>query len=122
MLLYDGECRLCRFAARCIVRLDRRHEVALLPLQDDAAKVLLAALPEGDRLDTWRIAQPDGSVAGYGAGIPELLQALRLTRPAGRLLGRLPDNMLEMLYRVVAGNRGILGRLAPDGAAPLRYP
>jgi len=122
VLLYDGECRFCRFAARCVVRLDRRHELALLSLQDNRAMPLLAALPASERLATWRLARPDGSVTGYGAGIPDLLGAIRLTRPAGRLLGQLPDSMLETLYRVIAGNRGILGRLAPDGLAPRRYP
>ena len=122
MLLYDGECRLCRFAARCVVRLDRRQEVALLPLQDDAASGLLAALAKNERLDTWRIAKPDGSLTGYGVGIPDLLQAIRLTRWAGRLLKLVPDPALEALYRVIAGNRGILGRFVPNGAAPRRFP
>lgn len=122
MLLYDGECRLCRFAARCVVRLDRRHELAFLPLQDDAASGLLAALSENERLDTWRIAQPDGSLTGYGAGVPDLLDAMRLTRPAGRLLGQVPDGVLEALYRAVARNRGSLGRFVPTGSAPRRFP
>jgi len=122
VLLYDGECRLCRFAARCVVRLDRRHELAFLPLQEDAASGLLAALPEHERLDTWRIAQPDGSLAGRGAGIPDLLQAIRLTRSTGRLLELVPDPALEALYGVIARNRGILGRLVPNGEAPRRFP
>ena len=122
MLLYDGECRLCRFAARCVVRLDRRHEVAFLPLQDDAASGLLAALPENERLETWRIAQPDGSLTGYGAGVADLLDAMRLTRTAGRVLGLVPDPALEALYRAIARNRGSLGRFVPNGVAPRRFP
>lgn len=122
VLLYDGECRLCRFTARSVARLDRRQELAFLPLQDAAASTLLAALAEDERLDTWRMVRPDGSLAGYGAGIPDLLQAMRLTRLVGRLLGRVPDGVLEALYGATARNRGTLGRLVPDGPAPKRFP
>lgn len=122
MLLYDGECRLCRFTARCVARLDRRQELAFLPLQDAAASTLLAALAEDERLDTWRMVRPDGSLTGYGAGIPDLLQAMRLTRSVGRLLGRAPARALESLYGAVARNRRTLGRLVPNGAAPRRHP
>ena len=122
MLLYDGECRLCRFAARCVVRLDRRHEVAFLPLQDDAASRLLAVLAENERLDTWRIAQPNGSLTGRGAGVPDLLDAMWLTRLGGRLLELVPDSALEAMYQAIARNRGSLGRFVPNGPAPRRFP
>jgi predicted DCC family thiol-disulfide oxidoreductase YuxK len=122
VLLYDAECRLCRFTARCVARLDRRQELALLPLQDAAASTLLAALDEDERLDTWRMVRPDGSLTGYGAGIPDLLQAMRLTRSVGRLLGRAPAGALEFVYGAVARNRRTLGRLVADGAAPRRHP
>lgn len=122
MLLYDGECRLCRFAARTVARLDRRHELALLPLQDDAAEPLLTTLGKDERLASWRFAHLDGSLSGHGAGIPELLESMRLTRSVGRLLGRAPAGALECVYAAVARNRRTLGRLVPDGAAPRRHP
>jgi len=122
VLLYDGECRLCRFAARCIVRLDRRQELAFLPLQDEAATPLLTAVPDNERFDTWRLASRDGSLSGFGAAAPALLAAMQLTRPLGRLLGRIPDPTLDRAYGLIARNRGTLGRLAPDGPAPRTYP
>jgi hypothetical protein len=72
-----------------------------LPLQDPAAEPLLASLPEGERLESWRLVRRDGSVSGYLG-----------------LRGRLPD----ALYRALAGRRDLLGRLVPDGSAPRRYP
>lgn len=120
VLLYDGECRFCRFTARVVDRLDRREELAILPFQDDAAAPLLAELPERERSATWRLARPDGSLAGYGAGGPELLAAMGVTRPVGRLLGRVPDSVLDRLYALAARNRSALGRFVPDGAAPRR--
>jgi predicted DCC family thiol-disulfide oxidoreductase YuxK len=122
VLLYDGECRLCRFTVRCVVQLDRRQELALLPLQDDAATSMLAAVSEDERLETWRLASTDGSLSGFGAGAPELLQAMGVTRPLGRLLGTIPDAMLDRAYGLIARNRGTLGRLVPQGPAPRRYP
>lgn len=121
MLLYDGECRLCRFAARCVVRLDRRHDVAFLPLQDDAATALLGALAKHELRTTWRLVERDGSLSEYGTGIPVLLGAIRLTS-AGRLLGLVPDGTLDALYRLIARNRGTLGRFVPNGPAPRRFP
>jgi predicted DCC family thiol-disulfide oxidoreductase YuxK len=122
VLLYDGECRFCRFAARFVVRLDRQQELAFLSLQDERAAPLLVALPASQRLATWRLARPAGALSGYGAGIRDLLETMQLARSARRLLSRVPDSVLDVMYGVVARNRGTLGRLVPDGPAPERYP
>ncbi|HLG08471.1 MAG TPA: DUF393 domain-containing protein [Gaiellaceae bacterium] len=122
MLLYDAGCRFCRFTALIVIGLDRRKDLAVLPLQDDAATALLAGLPDGERLDSWRLARRDGSLAGDGSGMPDLLEAMRLTRPVGRFLRVVPAPVLDRLYRLVARHRGRLGRLAPDRPGPRRFP
>jgi predicted DCC family thiol-disulfide oxidoreductase YuxK len=121
-LLYDAGCRGCRFAARIVARIDRERALAIMPLQDPSADELLAALPEGERLASWRLVAPDGTLAGYGAGLPALLQALRPTRPLGRLLGLVPARALDASYALFARNRGRLSKFAPDGPAPRRVP
>ena len=93
-----------------------------MPFQDEAAGPLLAELPEGERFASWRLVRPDGSLTGYGAGGPELLVSIRVTRPAGRLLRHVPDSTLDGLYALTARNRSTLGRLVPDGRAPRRFP
>lgn len=121
-LLYDAGCRGCRFAARVVARIDRERALAIMPLQDPGADALLAALPDSERLASWRLVAPDRTVAGYGAGLPELLRAMRATRPLGRLLGLVPAGALDAAYRLVARNRGRLAKLVPDGPAPRRVP
>jgi predicted DCC family thiol-disulfide oxidoreductase YuxK len=101
VLLYDADCRFCRFAARAVARLDRRERLAFLPLDDPAAGALLAELPAEERFASWRMVRRDGSVAGRGW-----------------VHGRVPD----AAYDLVARNRGRLGRLVPDGDGPYRYP
>ena len=122
LLLYDAACRGCRFAARVVARVDRAEHLAILPLQDSDAAPYLAVLPEHERLASWRLVAPDGSLAGYGAGVPALLATMRLTRPAGRLLALAPDHVLDGAYGLLARNRGRVGRLLPDGPAPRRFP
>jgi predicted DCC family thiol-disulfide oxidoreductase YuxK len=122
VLLYDGDCRLCRFAARLVARLDREHELAIVPLQHPDAAPLLESLPETERLASWRLARPDGMLVGFGAGVVPLFASMRLTRPLARLLAFVPDRMLDAAYRVVAGNRGTLGKLVPDVPATVVAP
>jgi predicted DCC family thiol-disulfide oxidoreductase YuxK len=116
VLLYDGDCRLCRFVARGIVRLDRPETLAVLPFDDPAAQRLLATVPEADRETTWHLVQ-DGGRASGGAGVAELLGLLPATRPLAPLLRRLP---LASIYGFVSSRRGRLGRFVPDGPAPRR--
>ena len=122
MLLYDAACRLCRFTARLVVRIDRAHELAVLPLQDDEAAALLASLSPEQRLASWWIALPNGSLLGQGAGLPALFEAMRITRPLGVVARALPGRLLDRTYELVARNRRTIGRLVPDGPPPRRYP
>jgi hypothetical protein len=108
--------------ARVAARLDRDHELAYLPQEDREADPLLAGVPEDERGATWHLAVPDGSVHGRGAGLPVLLGAMRLTRPAGRLLARVPARHLDRGYALIADRRPRLGRLVPDRPGPRRYP
>lgn len=122
VLLYDAGCRVCRFVARTIVRLDRRRELAVLPLQDREAARFLERLPAEERLASWRLVRPDGSLVGYGAGAGELLGSMWLTRWLGRAVATAPDRALDALYEQVARHRSRIGRFVPRGPAPRRYP
>jgi hypothetical protein len=73
----------------------------VLPLDDADAAPLVAELPEGERVASWRLAHRDGSFRTH-LGIR----------------GRLPD----AAYRAIARHRKALGRLVPDGPSPRRFP
>ena len=113
VLLYDGDCRFCRFVARAVVRLDRDDRVAFLPLQDDEAGPLLADVSDAERMGSIHLVEPDGRRFSRGAALTRLIGHLRLPAPA-RLLGR--------AYDPVAHRRSRLGPHVPDGRAPRRYP
>jgi len=113
VLLYDADCRFCRFVARTVVRLDREERVAFLPLQDDEARGLLADLPEAERMASIHLVEPDGQRYSRGAALTRLIRRLGLPAPA-KLLGH--------AYDPIARNRGKFGKHVPDGRAPRRYP
>ena len=124
VMLYDGDCRLCRWAARVVNLLDRREAVGLLSLGDDHASSLLEQVPAEARDERWWLVRRDGTaVPGDGGGGIELLAELRPTRRLGRALQRLgASGLIDALDRLVSRHRTRLGRLVPDGPAPRRYP
>ena len=93
VVLFDGNGRFCRFAARVAARLDRGR-YAWLSFDDPDAQPLLARVPEERRFGSAHVARADGTVWS-------------------------PSNAP---YRLVARNRHRLGRLVPDGPGPRRYP
>jgi predicted DCC family thiol-disulfide oxidoreductase YuxK len=123
VVLYDADCRLCRFAARVVVRLDRGRSLALLGLEDDAAEPLLEDVTEEERRASLRLVLPGGPLLSAGAATLGVLEELPATRPLARSVALLhAEPVVEALYALVAENRDLLGRLVPDGAAPRRYP
>ena len=67
VLLYDADCRLCRFAARVVAPLDRRRSLALLGLEDASADPLLEDVPQEERSSSLRLVLPDGRMLSAGA-------------------------------------------------------
>jgi hypothetical protein len=104
--------------------LDRREQLALLPLEDDEAGELLAAVPEQARGECWWLVLRDGTpVPGDDGGGVALFSELRLTRPLGLLLRALRASVLvDGMDKLLARHRGRLGRFVPEGPPPRRYP
>lgn len=120
MLLYDAGCRLCRFAARAVARLDRRGALALLPLGDDEAGPFLSGLPEGERFASVRLAEPESELVSRGRAVAHVLGRLGIVPALAGTRGA--ERVLDVGYDFVARNRRVLGRLVPDGPAPRWFP
>jgi predicted DCC family thiol-disulfide oxidoreductase YuxK len=124
VLLYGGDCRFCRWAARTVAAIDRGQQLAILPLADQQAGRLLGAVPEAARKESWWLVRRDGvPVAGKKGGGIVLLTEIRSTRLLGRalLVTRL-CSAIDAIDAFVARHRGRLSRFVPDGPAPYRYP
>ena len=91
-------------------------------MHDEAARPLLAPLPEDERFASWHLLLADGSLTGHGRGGVDLLQSMHRSHAAGRLLASVPESILDTLYGMLARHRSPLGRVVPDGRAPRRYP
>ena len=99
------DCGICRFLVARILELDRARRFRPLALQDPRAAELLPGVGERERLESFHVVEPDGTVHSAGDGLARLVPPLRrFPRAASRL------------YWLVAGNRRTLGRLIPDAA------
>jgi predicted DCC family thiol-disulfide oxidoreductase YuxK len=112
VLLYDANCRFCRFAARTVERLDREERIAFLPFDDAEAMRLLGDMPDDVRRGSIHLVEPGGARFSRGAALTRLISLLG--GPGSRGLGR--------AYEPIARNRGRFGKHVPDGRAPRRYP
>lgn len=115
VVLYDGECGLCRWTLGVLLRWDRRGALRPAALQSPEAAQLLADMPEERRMASLHVALPDGQVASGGEALTALASVLPGGAPLARLGAALPG-LPERGYRLVAGHREVLGRLISAGA------
>jgi predicted DCC family thiol-disulfide oxidoreductase YuxK len=112
-LLYDVDCGFCRVSLALVLVWDRRRRLRPVALQSDEAGELLARVPEQERMASWHLVQPDGSVRSAGAAFPPLLRELPGGTALAALAERFPDGA-ERGYGWVARHRSVLGRALPD--------
>jgi predicted DCC family thiol-disulfide oxidoreductase YuxK len=110
VLLYDGDCRFCRFSLERVLAWDRYSRLRPLALQDPEAERLLAPLDAQARMDSWHLVAPDGEISSAGQAAAPLLRLLPGGRPLARL-AELSPRLTEAAYGLVARNRPTLGRI-----------
>jgi predicted DCC family thiol-disulfide oxidoreductase YuxK len=115
LVLYDAECRFCRWSLAWVLRWDRRRRLEPVALQDPRAAELLSGMGAAERMASWHLIAPGGSTASAGAAAPHLLRLLPGGSVAAALALRSPG-AVERAYAWVAGHRGSLGRGLSDGA------
>jgi predicted DCC family thiol-disulfide oxidoreductase YuxK len=109
LILYDADCRFCRWSLGWVLRWDRRRALVPLPLQDPRAAELLASMSPGERMSSWHLVVAGGRIASAGAGAAPLLRMLPGGRPLAWVCERVPG-AAEAAYARVAASRGALGR------------
>lgn len=121
VLLYDGECGLCRACVRVLLRADRAGRLRFAPLQGTSAQAWLRArgLPTED-FDTL-IFVPDWDDAPGGPHLVRTEGALAACAAAGGAVGWLagwrvvPPRWRDAAYRAVARvRRRLLPAAGPD--------
>jgi predicted DCC family thiol-disulfide oxidoreductase YuxK len=108
-VLYDAECGFCRWSLAWVLRWDRARRLEPVALRDERASALLASIADDERMASWHLVAPDGSVLSAGAATAALLRLLPGGRPLAALGGRFPG-ALEHAYAWVARHRGAFGR------------
>ena len=114
-LLYDAECRFCRWSLAWVLRSDRRQAVRPVALQTGEALKLLGPMGEAERMRSWHLVAPDGRTALAGAAAAPLARLLPGGRGPAALLGLSPS-LVERAYECIARHRSSLSRPLSRGA------
>jgi predicted DCC family thiol-disulfide oxidoreductase YuxK len=109
LLIYDGDCRFCRFGIEIVHNVDLFRALDFCPFGYDVAEARLATLPSEERYSTFHVATEDELFSGTEAA-RKTLEAL----PFGRIATAVG---LHNVYPLLARSRGLLGRFVPDRRA-----
>ena len=108
-VLYDADCGFCRWSVAQLLALDRGGRLMPEPIQSAVGGRLLAGIAPAERLASAHVVTADGRVASGGdavALVAEVVPGAAVTVPLARALA--PAS--RAAYRLVASNRGPLGR------------
>jgi predicted DCC family thiol-disulfide oxidoreductase YuxK len=110
VLLYDRDCRFCRFSLARVLGWDRRGRLRPLALQEPEAQRLLAGIEEQRRMGSWHLIELNGELSSAGSALPPLLRMLPGGRPLAAL-AELSPGLTETAYDFVARNRSKFSRV-----------
>jgi predicted DCC family thiol-disulfide oxidoreductase YuxK len=110
VVLYDEDCGFCRWSLDKILAWDRRGRLRPVAIQSEEGARLLASMPESERLDSWHLVEPSGTVRSGGDAAAPLAALLPGGKPLAALFSALPGPT-DRAYRLVAANRDRLARL-----------
>lgn len=112
LVLYDGDCGLCKWLLAVLLRFDRARRLRPVALQRPEAEPLLADLVPAERMASMHLVSPDGTRTSGGEALPALLGLLRGGRLPAAVLGRFP-RFTDRSYRWVATHRIGISRFVP---------
>lgn len=112
LVLYDGDCGLCKWLLALLLRLDRAKRLRPIALQRPEAEALLADLEPAERMASMHIVAPDGTRASAGEALPFLLGLLSGGRLPAAVFARFP-RLTSAGYQWVATHRIGISRFVP---------
>lgn len=110
VVLYDADCGFCRWLLGRVLAWDRAGAVRPVAIQSSDGQTLLEAISPDARLASWHFVSTDGCLYSGGAAAAPLMRLLPRGEPFARLAGLSPA-LTDTLYRWVAENRSVPGRL-----------
>lgn len=113
VLIYDGECPLCRRAVEWVRQRDPAGRFEFLPCQAGERAARFPSMTEPTCLESVQLALPDGRVLSGADTLPAIFERLRgWSLVAGAL--RLPGvrYLSPRVYRWIATNRHQLSAIA----------
>lgn len=114
LVIYDGECRFCRFGIEIVHRVDLMGALDFAPFGHSLAEEKLEALPEDERYTSFH-AVVDGMLHSATDAARIVLGSL----PLGGIAVGLG---LHHGYKLLARYRGVFGRYVPDRPATITVP
>ena len=117
VIIYDGECRFCRWSVDRVRQRDHAGAFEYLPRQQPGIEARFPVLAVSDFNTGLRFIDTEGTVH---VGADGVYQTYRRLRPYHLLawLYRVPGltQLFRLGYAVIARNRHRFGRLAPEAA------
>lgn len=114
-VLYDADCGFCSWSLAWILRWDRRRRLDPVALQGTVGRQLTPGMDDDERMASWHLVAPDGTVTSGGRAAAPMLRLLPGGGPLAAAFDRAP-NVVERAYDWVNRNRGTLGRAITDRA------
>ena len=110
-ILYDRDCGFCTRSLDRIMRRDRGDRLRAVAIQSAEGQELLerGGVPEAERLNSWHLVTPDGTVRSAGAAGAPLLRLLPAGGPGAAALAAFPG-ATDAVYGWIAAHRDLLGR------------
>ena len=108
-VFYDSDCGFCRWSLSQLLKLDPGGRLRPVALDAPEADMLLASVPPSERRHAAHVVTPDGRIWTGGDAVAPILAWLGHPRWAS--VARRLAPVLRVGYRIVAANRGMLGRL-----------
>ncbi len=110
IVLYDADCGFCKRSLRRLLDRDRDHRLRSVAIQDPEADRLLAGIDPQQRLSSWHLAEPDGTVHSGGEALIVVLRLLPRGHRLAAMFARFP-RATDAGYRWVARNRATISRI-----------